>query len=151
MTCPRRTIVCSCCRTPGTHGAHGWCQPCYRRWRYHGRPADGPPPVRTLEHDEVVGTVQGWSLHRRHGTKTCQPCRDAHSAEARANYKQRARLRRQRRYFTDVPAVWSGEQGQAARTVAHRTASLADCQEILQALGLVSYDVAAADWFGGAA
>lgn len=82
----RPVIVCAACGHTREHRAHGWCQPCYRRWCYWGQPAGGPPPVRLLTHDDVQGTVKGWDLHKRRGTPSCEPCRVAHREDMRARY-----------------------------------------------------------------
>lgn len=83
---PRPTIVCAACGETREHRAHGWCQPCYRRWNYRGRPASGPPPLRRMRHEDVVGTVKGWDLHCRRKERACDPCRAAHAADMRARY-----------------------------------------------------------------
>ena len=86
MTKPRPIIVCAACGKTREHRAHGWCQPCYRRWIYRGRPADGPPPLRLMQHEDVQGTVKGWDLHTRRKERACDPCRAAHAADMRARY-----------------------------------------------------------------
>jgi hypothetical protein len=40
------TTCRSCQRRPANH-ARGLCGSCYNRWRYYGKPQDGPPPPRT--------------------------------------------------------------------------------------------------------
>lgn len=53
---PPPVIVCACCGRSGKHGAHGWRQTCYDRWRRFGKPAGGPP--RPLSPSEV-GRIYG--------------------------------------------------------------------------------------------
>jgi hypothetical protein len=46
----RRTVTCSFCGQAGPHRGYSWCGRCYERWRYHGRPASGPPaPGKTSD------------------------------------------------------------------------------------------------------
>lgn len=40
----RPAITCSSCGRERPHKAYGRCSRCDHRWRYFGRPADGPPP-----------------------------------------------------------------------------------------------------------
>ncbi|WP_228976747.1 hypothetical protein [Streptomyces sp. DH12] len=82
----RRAVVCGSCGHLRDNRAYGWCAACARRWERAGRPAGGPPPVRHVEHDDVVGTTRGWDLHRRRGTTPCPPCREAHAADMRGRY-----------------------------------------------------------------
>lgn len=86
MTRPRPIIVCTACGESREHRAHGWCQPCYRRWIYRGRPVYGPPPLYRMRHEDVVGTVKGWDLHCRRQERACNECRAAHAADMRARY-----------------------------------------------------------------
>jgi hypothetical protein len=86
VTRPRPIIICAACGETREHRAHGWCQPCYRRWNYRGRPVGGPPPLRRMRHEDVQGTVKGWDLHARRKERACDPCRAAHAADMRARY-----------------------------------------------------------------
>lgn len=47
MTCAdelrRRVTTCTNCGNTRAHRAHGWCSPCYRRWRRARAPLGGPP------------------------------------------------------------------------------------------------------------
>jgi hypothetical protein len=106
----RRIIVCGACGETRAHRAHGWCEACHRRWRYHGRPADGPPQVRALRHEDVVGTARGWDWHKRNRTTACQSCRDAHNADVRLSYQVTVMRRRARQHY------FTAEQG-AGRNV----------------------------------
>lgn len=94
----RPVIVCAACGESREHRAHGWCEPCHRRWRYHGRPAGGPPPVRTVAHEDVVGTARGWDWHKRNDTVACPPCRGAHNADVRLSYQVTVLRRRARQH-----------------------------------------------------
>lgn len=85
----RRAVICRSCREYRDNRGHGLCAACIRRWERAGRPVGGPPPVRRVQHHEVVGTTRGWDLHRRRGTEPCQPCRDAHNAAERQRYAAR--------------------------------------------------------------
>ena len=151
MTRPRPTITCAACGETREHRAYGWCQPCYRRWVYRGRPAGGPPPVQPIDHADVEGTVPGWDLHMRRGTEPCDPCRAAHNADVRERYHANGRPRNlsEARHYTQAPTDWSAEQHRAALAAADKAGGAADCRTLLQALGLVQYEVAPRDRIGG--
>ena len=49
------------------HEAHGWCARCYGRWRYAGKPAAGPPPLRRStgrKPGPVADRVDEWRFFR---------------------------------------------------------------------------------------
>ena len=56
-----RIIECDSCGEEKPHQAHGWCDPCWKRWIYFGRPDSGPPPRRTGRWEEYA------ELTREHG------------------------------------------------------------------------------------
>lgn len=153
MTRPRPTIVCAACGETREHRAHGWCQPCYRRWNYRGRPADGPPPVRLLNHHDVQGTPHGWDLHMRRGTEPCTPCREAHNAAVLAHYHEKGRPMpaHRIRHYTQARTDWSPDEQRAALTTADHAADAEDCRTLLQALGLAPTEADRHERIGGAA
>lgn len=130
----RPTITCTACGKQREHRARGWCQACYRRWRYRGRPADGPPPARPLmDHNAVRGTLKGRDWHTRRGTPVCQECRDAYNAYCRTHYARRRQLRQDRTVWDD----WTDQQQHVAAVAAGRAENADDCRLLLEALGLI--------------
>ncbi|MBX7464895.1 hypothetical protein [Streptomyces sp. NPDC057910] len=146
---PRPIIVCSACGNEREHRAHGWCQSCYRRWQYAGRPEGGPPARREIP----CGSLPGWDKHIRNGTPPCDECRKVHNATVRDYYRANGRLRQphEMRQYTDTHTQWSSEEQHAAHVVASRAERADDCRTVLQALGLLAYDVAPQLRIGGAA
>jgi hypothetical protein len=56
-----RIITCDSCGQEKEHQAHGWCDPCWKRWDYAGRPDTGPPPRQYGRWEEYL------ELTREHG------------------------------------------------------------------------------------
>lgn len=75
-----RRITCTACGRVATHGGHGWCDACYKRWRKAGCPKGGPPQPRE---PLPCGTTAAWQRHRRHGEPIDAACRDAWNAACR--------------------------------------------------------------------
>lgn len=106
-----------------------------------------------MEHDDVQGTVKGWDLHMRRGTKPCTPCREAHNADVMEHYHAHGRPRQEheRRHYSDACPDWTEQDHSAALAAAGRAKDKDDCQLLLQALGLVPSTVQALERIGSAA
>ncbi|HET6633809.1 MAG TPA: hypothetical protein VFH77_02155 [Streptomyces sp.] len=126
----RPTVTCSACGEKRLHRGHGWCDTCYGRWVYHGKPASGPPPRRTPAR---CGTRQGWDRHRYLKEKACDPCRTAHADSVREWSHTSPRLM----HRTEPVVEWDDKQARAARKVAGMAAGPDDCRQLLAALGLL--------------
>lgn len=58
MSKPRHRDPCtSCGAPPHKHQAHGWCNACYLRWWWAGKPSSGPPPRLTRQADAIEDCV----------------------------------------------------------------------------------------------
>ena len=90
--------TCATCpaRRPAQAWRHGWrgpwCHNCSERWRYHGRPASGPPPSRQQVGGPRYGRIEDYAELRAWG-ETLEHAAERLGVTARTAQRYEAALR----------------------------------------------------------